>query len=108
MGMASRFLARGGVPHLRMQRLAKCFRLDSAPKLAWHVGDGAVHRRGVAIDGPPTGIYAFTAMQCFDYRDGGLGRLWLEKFGADVNKQLSVGKGTCFGTMPCPPLGPQS
>jgi hypothetical protein len=41
---------------------------------------------------------SFAAMRQFDYRDGGLGRLWLEKFRMDANKQLSAGKGTILGT----------
>jgi len=36
------------------------------------------------------------AMRRFDYRDGGLGLLWLEKCGAATNKQQSIG-GTILG-----------
>ena len=43
-------------------------------------------------------ISIFTVMRRFDYRDGGLGGLWLEKLGAGANKQQIVGKGMILWT----------
>ncbi len=60
-----------------------------------------MHHAGIAIAGPPSVSVRslletsdLTAMRRFDYRDGGLGRLWLEKHRADANRQPSVRKGT--------------
>jgi len=38
-------------------------------------------------------------MRRFDYPGGGLGRLWLEKFGVDANGQPSVRTGTVCDTV---------
>ena len=58
---------------------------------------------------PPTGICAFVVGNLafygdvhFDYRDGGLRLLWLEKCGTDANQQPSVGKGRMLESLESP------
>jgi len=50
-GMTGFFLL-SGVPLLRRQALAKCFRWDAAPRHSWHVEDAAMHQGEAAILGP--------------------------------------------------------
>lgn len=122
MGARGHFLARGEVPLLRRQAVAKCFGFDTAsshtvewsstpacPTSAapnWHgMQKTPLHIRAKWLLLPPQVPVAslletsgFTAMRHFEYRDGGLGLPRPEKCGAVTNRPPSVRKGRIVGT----------
>ena len=74
------------------------------PELGWRVEDRHASRRG-GSSWPTTGVCTFVVGNLtfygdavLDYRDDGLGRLWLEKFGADANQQPSIRNGRILDT----------